>query len=197
MEAIRALLNQWWEETCRELVHGLRARGIKPNQVILLGAVVTTLSAPLLAYGWLSLGALVFGIGTLIVALERPLARVSRSSGRTSGLLDTTMDRVSEAIPLAGLAYYLAERGDAQAVAVLVVALLGSFLTSYIRVRAETLGLSCKVGAMTRMERRALMTVLLLIHQPVLMVWVLAIGSGVTALHRYVHVRAQLVARVS
>jgi CDP-diacylglycerol---glycerol-3-phosphate 3-phosphatidyltransferase len=195
MESFRIALRRWWEETCRELICWLQARGVTPTQLTLLGVTVTMLSAPLLACGWLSLGALVFALGTLTDALDGPLARSSQAASAAGGFLDSTMDRVAEAVPLAGLAFYLADQGESQAVAVLVVALLGSFLTSYIRARAEALGLECRVGLVTRLERGLLITVLVLFHLPVLMVWVLAVSSAVTAIHRFVHVHAQLRAR--
>ncbi len=85
---------------------------------------------------------------------------VARLSGRTSvfgAFLDSTFDRLAEALILGAIGVTLAEDGDAWAVALTFLALTGSFLVSYTRARAEGLGIdSNKGGLMSRPERLVL-----------------------------------------
>ena len=85
--------------------------------------------------------------------LDGALARRSGKSSPFGAFLDSTLDRASEAIVLAGVAYLLSSRGQSVDAALVVLALMGSFLVSYTRARAESLGVECKVGIMSRPER--------------------------------------------
>jgi CDP-diacylglycerol--glycerol-3-phosphate 3-phosphatidyltransferase len=73
------------------------------------------------------------------------------------------------------------------------LSLIGAFLVSYVRARAEAYGFSCKVGFFTRLERTAVLAVGLILGFPTVTLWVLAIGSNLTALWRilYVYIQAR------
>ena len=75
--------------------------------------------------------------------------RYSRMSGKGTpfgAFLDSTLDRIEEGVVLAAVAAYFAEQGDEVAVGATVLAVVGSYMVSYTRARAEALGVECKVG---------------------------------------------------
>ncbi|MGH8607615.1 MAG: CDP-alcohol phosphatidyltransferase family protein, partial [Gammaproteobacteria bacterium] len=113
------------------------------------------------------------------------LARLTGKATPFGKFLDSTLDRVGEGVMLVAIAYCLSLERNAPAVAAAVLALLCGQLTSYIRARAETLGLSCTVGLATRPERVAIMVAGLLLDALPIAVYALATVSSITAGQRF------------
>lgn len=141
----------------------LRA-GISPNAMTVAGAVGTWLSA--LYYfprGYFFVGTLVVTIFLLSDLFDGTMARLDGSKGsRFGALLDSTLDRISDSLIIIALiiwaesANFNADENffdSGQTVALLLIALLSGFLISYVRARAEGLGISCDVGIAERPER--------------------------------------------
>jgi len=192
VEAFRTSIKRGWERLTQGIVALLAARGVTPNQVSFAGLLVTIASAPLFAEGWLSLGAWTFAAGSVTDSIDGALARRTGMSTEAGAFLDSTFDRIGEAVALAGVAVFLARQGSDLAVGAIVVALLGGSLTSYVRARAETLGIECTVGWISRTERVFIMGILLVVHLPQLMAYVLALATCFTAAQRILHVRKAL-----
>jgi CDP-diacylglycerol--glycerol-3-phosphate 3-phosphatidyltransferase len=106
--------------------------------------------------------------------------------------LDSTLDRVSEGAMLAAIAYLLASRGHSVDVALVVLALLGSLLVSYTRARAESLGLDCKVGLMSRPERIILIALGLFFNVLSYVIYIMVALTAFTVIQRVVHTYRQL-----
>jgi CDP-diacylglycerol--glycerol-3-phosphate 3-phosphatidyltransferase len=115
--------------------------------------------------------------------------------------LDSTLDRIEEGVVLLAIAAYFATRHDEVAVAAVVAAVLGSFMVSYTRARAEALGVACKVGLATRPVRVVILSAGLVFakgaslgHFELLApaVYVLAGLTVFTVLQRIWHVRREL-----
>lgn len=193
MEALRSSIKQGWERLTDGIVVFLAARGATPNQVSFAGLLVTIASAPLFAQGWLSLGAWIFAAGSVTDSIDGALARKTGMNSEVGAFLDSTFDRIGEAVALAGVAVYLARNGSEFAVGAIVIALLGGSLTSYVRARAEALGIECTVGWISRTERVFIMGILLVVHLPEVMAYVLACATCFTAGQRINHVRNALV----
>ena len=164
---------------------GLR---IHPNTLTLLGCLLNVGVAAVLSTGRLSLGGWLLVIAAPLDALDGALARVMGQQSRFGAFLDSTLDRVSEAVLLFGLAAHFLRQGAALEVLLAFVALAGSMMVSYTRARAEGVGVSCKVGLLTRMERAAVLIIGLILGIPTIALWVLAVGSALTALHRVLYV---------
>ncbi len=164
---------------------GLR---IHPNTLTLLGCLLNVGVAAVLSTGRLSLGGWLLVIAAPLDALDGALARVMGQQSRFGAFLDSTLDRVSEAVLLFGLAAHFLQQGAALEVLLAFVALAGSMMVSYTRARAEGVGVSCKVGLLTRMERAAVLIIGLILGIPTVALWVLAVGSALTALHRVLYV---------
>ncbi len=194
MEAIRRASKAWFEDVSAPLVEWLDSRRITPNQVSTTGLAVTLSSTPFIAEGWLTTGALIFGVGSLSDAVDGALARRQGRATKFGAFLDSTFDRIGEGAVLAALAVYFAVHREMWAVGATVLSLLGGNLTSYVRARAEALGIECEVGWVSRTERVFIMSVGMMCHVAVPMIWVLATLTIITSGQRVWHVYRRITA---
>ena len=187
-EARRALSN--YVETPVALLMG--RVGLTPNLVTMIGLLIAVAAAYLIGIGQWWAGGLVALFAGIFDMFDGALARNTGRASDFGALLDSTIDRVSEAVVLVGvLAYYLSSDNDWGAMLV-YGALVGSIMVSYMRARSEGLGIECKVGVMQRPERVALTGLGLIVAHwiPVVMMVVLGVIAALTtltAVHRLVH----------
>ncbi|MEI6294812.1 MAG: CDP-alcohol phosphatidyltransferase family protein [Actinomycetes bacterium] len=132
----------------------LLSRGVTANLLSTIGGLGASVSALIFfsrgSYLWGTAVTLFF---ILFDLLDGTLARMSDSGGSTWGaLLDSTLDRISDAAVLGSIAYFLMKSHD-QLVTVLIVALVAGGLVSYIKARAEGLGIECNGGLAERTDR--------------------------------------------
>ncbi len=166
--------------------------GLTPNLVTIIGLLIAGVAAYLIGIGQWWAGGLVALFAGIFDMFDGALARNTGRDSDFGALLDSTIDRVSEAVVLLGiLAYYLASDNDWGAMLV-YGALVGSIMVSYMRARSEGLGIDCKVGVMTRPERVALTGLGLIVAHwiPIVMLIVLGVIAAlttVTAIHRLFH----------
>ena len=170
----------------------LNRLGLTPNVVTLIGLAIAGGSAYLISIGQWWGGGVVVLIAGVFDLFDGALARTSNRVSRFGALLDSVVDRVSEAVVLLGLlAYYVARDDDVGAI-VVYVAVIGSIMVSYLRARSEGLGIDCKVGVMTRPERVGALGVGLIVGHIVPEVMLVVLGAIavltlVTAVHRLAH----------
>ncbi len=176
----------------RPVARLLARLGLTPNLVTLAGLAIAGAGAYMIAIGhWWGGGLIVLFAGVFDL-FDGALARATGKVSDFGALLDSTIDRVSEAVVLLGLlAYYLSTDDDLGSILV-YVALVGSIMVSYMRARSEGLGIDCKVGVMTRPERVAAIGIGLIVGhwQPVVVMAVLGVIGAlttVTAVHRLIH----------
>ena len=171
--------------------------GLSPNRITLLGLLIAGASAYLLSVGQFALGGAALLVAGVFDLLDGAVARATNRVTTYGAFLDSISDRVSEAVALLGLlVYYLARSSTSEAVLV-YVALASSLMVSYIRARAEGLGIECDVGVMTRPERVALLATGLIVGQwwlPATTVVLAAIAALalLTSVQRMLHVRKTL-----
>lgn len=158
----------------------LRLR-VSPNQITVAGLVLAFSASWLVVLGWHLAGGMVFLFASVLDLLDGLLARLAQRVTEFGAFLDSALDRVGEGTMFAAIAYYFATQGEAGAVSVVVLAMLGAMLTSYTRARAESLGLSCKGGVASRPERVVLITFGLATGLLLEAVWLLAVLSLWTA----------------
>jgi len=187
--------------------------GIRPDHLTAAGLVLSLGAGLAFFEGSFRWGALLAAAGGVCDILDGQMARLSGRVSRFGAFLDSTLDRVAEAAVLCGIAgFYLGHLVDltlnpARAVEevsrgldptvwervglVAILALVGSFMVSYTRARAEGLGLECKVGWFERPERLVLIIVAAAFGigpvMPAALI-VLAVLSFATATQRAVHV---------
>jgi len=147
---------KWVRRNAQRLAARLVGLGVTPNEVTVAGMVVTFFAAALAATGHLLPAGLVLAFSGTFDILDGALARASRLTYNYGAFLDSTVDRFSEGAIYIGIAaYFLSGRGDLVQWQVLgaLFALAGSFLVSYVRARAQSLGYKCDVGLFARPER--------------------------------------------
>ena len=145
-------------------VTSLARTGVTPNVLTATGVSLCLAAAVLvpfenhgtLLFFWLAAG--IFVVGSLLDILDGALARVGGKTTPFGAFIDSTTDRVGEGAMLAAIALVFARHGREWAVVLAVAAVVGSFLVSYTRARAEALGLRGDVGLGSRAERVALIT---------------------------------------
>jgi CDP-diacylglycerol--glycerol-3-phosphate 3-phosphatidyltransferase len=163
--------------------------GVTPNALTIAGFLLNVVAGVLIGFGYVVGGGLVMTLLAMpLDALDGGLARATNKMSKFGAFLDSTLDRFAEAALLIGLAVLFLQRGDTVSVVVTFFALVGSFMVSYTRARAEGLGLECKVGFFSRLGRFILLAVGLILNQPVITVWLLAILSTATAIQRMIYV---------
>lgn len=171
--------------------------GLTPNAVTLIGLLIAVGGAWLIAVGQWHIGGAVALFGGVFDMFDGALARMTGRASKFGALLDSVVDRVSEAVTLFGiLAFYLLSDNDIGA-ALVYAAIIGSIMVSYMRARSEGLGIDCKVGVMTRPERVAAIGIgLIAAHWlPVVMpivLGVIAALTAVTAVHRLIHTSREI-----
>jgi CDP-diacylglycerol--glycerol-3-phosphate 3-phosphatidyltransferase len=125
------------------------------------------------------------------------LARFNKQTTRFGAVLDSTVDRISEAATLCGLLiWYVSQEGATLEIVLVLVVLVSSFLVSYIRARAEGLGWQCQVGLFTRAERVIVLAIGLLlggvsINSVFVALCVLALFALITVAQRLVYLWKQ------
>ncbi|WP_192768438.1 phosphatidylinositol phosphate synthase [Plantactinospora soyae] len=175
----------------------LRA-GVTPNAVTVTGTLgVLVGSIALGARGYLVAGALVVTFFALTDLLDGTMARMRGGSSRFGAFLDSSMDRVSDGAVFGAVAYWLATQNDRVGVAAALICLVSGGLVSYVKARAEGLGMTCNVGIAERTERLlivgvgGLLTGLGLDWALTTALWLLAAVSVFTVGQRMTHVYRQ------
>jgi CDP-diacylglycerol--glycerol-3-phosphate 3-phosphatidyltransferase len=168
------------------LVRLLTRLGVSPNSLTIAGVVITTAGAVFFFLKSPRLGGFLILLGGLCDAIDGSLARNAGKATRFGALLDSSVDRYSEFVMLFGIGGYFLMVDDYVSAAVTFLALCGSFMVSYTRARAESLGLAAKVGVMQRPERIVFLGAGALLHPIALKVaiWMVAIFANFTALQR-------------
>ncbi len=172
--------------------------GLTPNALTLIGFAFVCVIAVVIALGYEVLGAVLLIVGAGLDATDGALARLTNRVTKFGGFLDSTLDRYADGVLMLALVWRGVELNNRWLIVLAVIALIGAFVVSYARARAEGLGLQLKEGWFTRLER---MIVLLLGLFATLVIgeWglliavaVLAVLSNVTAVQRILLTRQKL-----
>ncbi len=173
-------------------------RRLNPNHFTTVGFLLSFPTAYLFGSGHFRFGGLMMLLSGLFDMIDGKVARATKRVTKFGALYDSTLDRYSELMIFFGLAYYfvtsawrVGEYNLALLTAVAVsVAIGGSIMTSYVRARAEGLGLECKIGLMQRPDRVVLLAFGAIIHQFALVgiILIIALFSNITAIQRLYYV---------
>jgi phosphatidylglycerophosphate synthase len=179
----------WVRRQAEAVMKALGRTPLTPNMVTVVGLALTFLAAALVAIGELRWAGLVLIVAGTCDILDGALARSTNAAYPYGAFLDSTLDRYSEGAVYLGLAaYFVVVGGPLQEWLVLatLAALAGSFLVSYVRARAQSLGFACKTGLFQRPERVVATVIGLLLGGWWLygIVFLLAIVTNITALQR-------------
>jgi CDP-diacylglycerol--glycerol-3-phosphate 3-phosphatidyltransferase len=172
------------------LGRGLRRAGVTADVLTVVGLLCSVATAVLIGAGelrWAVLGVIASGLTDL---LDGSVARTSGQASPRGAFFDSVMDRVSDAVVLGGVAWYLIGEGTYLPMLAFAAAAL-SMLISYERARAEALGYNARGGLMERAERMVLLGVALFFHVLVAALWIMIALTAITAVHRFVKVWRQ------
>lgn len=184
---------KWVRRNAQRLATRLVGLGVTPNEVTVAGMLVTFVAAGLAAFGYLLPAGLVLAFSGTFDILDGALARASRLTYNYGAFLDSTVDRYSEGAVYIGVAvFFLGQSGGQVRWEVLgaLLALAGSYLVSYVRARAQSLGYRCDSGLFARPERVVAMVAGLILAGagfPIVLtvvVWLLAVLTNFTVLQR-------------
>ncbi len=181
---IRSILGDKTEPIINIIAAFLHRCGISANILTLSGLVVNGIAAYYYYRGQIALGGIVVLIGGLFDTLDGAVARSRGNPVKSGGFTDSVVDRYSDLVVLGAILAFFAKKGDFQNTILLLIVICGTFLVSYIRARAELVIPKCHVGVMERPERVILLALGSIAGFLVVAIWMLAIGTHLTALHR-------------
>ncbi len=174
----------------RPIGGGLDRAGIRPDHVTILGLLCSLASAVLIAGGHLGYGALALAACGICDMLDGAIAKASGRAGPRGAFFDSVSDRISDALLFGGVAWHLgSESARLPMLAMAVLAL--SFLISYERARAESLGFNARGGLMERAERVVLLGAGLVFNALIPALWLMVGLTALTAVQRFVKVWRQ------
>ena len=165
---------------------------LTPNAVTLFGLPIALLVALCIAQGSFLLGASLFLLLGGCDLLDGYIAKTRNLATPFGAFLDSSVDRVTDFILFFGILFFYLKEGDDKMVFVTGWALGGPFLVSYTRARAEKFIPSCRVGFWERPERIGLLLVGLVFGRLEMALWILAVGTTLTALHRVLYTQRTL-----
>ena len=192
MEQLRRVVQGWLEMALTPVAGGLFRLGVSGNQVSVSGFALNVAAAGLVATDQLVAAGVLYLIAGILDLLDGILARLIGTPTRFGAFLDSTIDRAAEGVVFAAIGYRFALEGAAIDAGVVVLALLGSFLVSYTRSRAQALGAECRVGIATRAERVVLVAVGLVAGLLTQVIYLVALLTAITVVQRVMHVRRVL-----
>jgi CDP-diacylglycerol--glycerol-3-phosphate 3-phosphatidyltransferase len=181
----------------REALHGvadpvarvlLRAR-LQPNQLTVLGLVVSLIAAHGFAQGRLRTAAVLLAVAGLFDFFDGTLARLSGSESAFGAFLDSVVDRYSDLVVLLGIVLFYERADDFTGVFFTMLTVVGTIMTSYTKARAQSVGFGCEVGWLERPERLIILIAGAVFGLLTPAVIALAFLTNLTALQRIFHVR--------
>jgi CDP-diacylglycerol--glycerol-3-phosphate 3-phosphatidyltransferase len=196
---LNKLIRADWDRFMAPIGHALARMGISPDAVTFFGVLLQGVVAALILDGRLLAAGLVAVAAALSDVFDGAVAKARGRTSKFGAVFDSTMDRLSDAlffVPIAwlyGISPDIAERDEPWVAAVALAALVASFLVSYVKARAESLGFSCDVGIAERAERLIIMILGLIFDLVPATVLLLAALATVTFVQRLVHVRNQAI----
>jgi CDP-diacylglycerol---glycerol-3-phosphate 3-phosphatidyltransferase len=174
---------------------------LTPNAISVTGLLGNLIAAVLVLEHYFVLAGVAFILGSLCDMFDGHYSRMSGKGTPFGAFLDSTLDRIEEGVVLAAVAAWFAEDSNELAVGATVIAVVGSYMVSYTRARAEALGVECKVGIASRAVRVVILSVGLVFAAGELIpdvdllepaIYAMAALTVFTTLQRVLHVRRQL-----
>ncbi len=176
---------------------------LTPNAISMTGLVGNLIAAFLILQEHFVLAAIAFILGSLCDMMDGRYSRMSGKGSPFGAFLDSTLDRIEEGVVLAAVAAWFAKNSDEVAVGATVLTVVGSYMVSYTRARAEALGVECKVGIASRAVRVVILSAGLLFAAGEIVpdfdllepaIYAMAALTIFTTFQRVFHVRKQLAA---
>ena len=170
----------------------LHRAGITADVVTIIGIIMAIAASVSIAFGSLRLGFLLLIMTGISDALDGPVAKASGAASLRGAFFDSVSDRLTDALLLGGIAWFLIGDEPGYTVMLPVSVMFVSLLISYQRAKAESLGLEAKGGLMERAERFIVLAIGLLFSEALIVIlWIMLVLSSFTAAQRFVKVWKQ------
>jgi CDP-diacylglycerol--glycerol-3-phosphate 3-phosphatidyltransferase len=170
-----------------KIVGWLALSRIHPNVLTFIGLLINVVAAFLFAGGhFRAAGLVVLGAG-LFDMVDGRVARETNRVTKFGGFFDSVLDRYSDMALFMGLLVYYASINRFFYIVLTAIVMTGSVMVSYARSRAECTIPQCKVGFLERPERIVLIIIGALFDRMAPVLWIIAILSNVTVIHRMIH----------
>jgi CDP-diacylglycerol--glycerol-3-phosphate 3-phosphatidyltransferase len=173
------------------IVRFLSRTGITPNTLTIFGFFVTLVAAALILTNHQFAAGFVVLTAGFFDMLDGSLARNTNQVTRFGGILDSTLDRLSEAALMVSILVVFGKDGSIPGIWTTSIALVSSIMVSYIRSRAESEGIDCEVGIFTRPERIVLLAIGLLLsglnNALLITLGIISLFSVITVIQRLLH----------
>ena len=188
-------------EILRRSMQGVAKTKLTPDMLSIAGLALCVAGAVLVGfeerneYLFFWLGGTLFVAGSIADILDGALARAASKGTVFGAFLDSTFDRLGEAAMLTAIGLVFMRDGNEEALVASFAAVIGSFLVSYTRAKAEALGLRGDIGFGSRLERVVIISVGLGLAPWGWLQWpiyLLAAMAWITVLQRMWFVRRQL-----
>ncbi|HWR37557.1 MAG TPA: CDP-alcohol phosphatidyltransferase family protein [Clostridia bacterium] len=175
-----------------KIVHGLALTRISPNALTFIGLLINVAAALLFGFAssdnnqqrmFFYAGLVIIGAG-IFDMVDGRVARATNQVTDFGGFFDSVIDRYSDVALFFGLLVYYARANRFFYVVLVAFVMISSVMVSYTRARAESLIEKCKVGFMERPERIVLVIIGALFNHMGPVLWVMAIFSTITVIHR-------------
>ena len=181
----KAPLHRFFDPVARLL---FRAR-VRPNHLTVLGLGVSIAAAYVFSVGRLRWGAALLAVAGLFDFFDGAVARLAGSDSDYGAFLDSVVDRYSDLAVLLGILVYYEQRGDTLGAVLTMATLAGTFMTSYTKARAQSIGVRCDIGVVERPERLIALIAGAAFLQLTPAMALLAVLTNVTAIQRIVYTR--------
>lgn len=184
------------------MVRGLASAGVHPNVLTTIGVMINVGCCVLFGFGEFFWAGIVLIIANIFDMLDGNVARMTGNVTKFGSFLDSSLDRLSDMVAFLGIMIFYAGNNTQKSllnVTLAGVAWIGSVLVSYSTARSEALGVKANVGFLQRPERVVLLIIgalstwdwssdFFLFNRMPQVLWVLAVGSVWTFIHRMIHI---------
>ncbi len=159
-----------------------------PNIITLSGFALTIIACLVLSVRP-ELGGVLILLSGFFDMMDGAVARAKGMVTSYGAYLDSLLDRYADAAMFLAVCWHMSSRENSAGIILSLVSLVGSFLISYARAKAEALGVSCRIGIMERPERIILLAIGAVTGYIIPVLWVMSILTHITVAQRIVHTR--------
>lgn len=197
----KSTITEWIGRICGPLLNLIvrifALSKITPNHLTFIGLMFNSAAAVAFGYGQFLWGAVIIFLAGIFDMTDGRVARVTNKVSSFGGFFDSVIDRYSDLALYFGLLVYYARINRFFYIVLAALAMTGSVMVSYVRARAESQIDQCKVGFMERPERIVLLIIGGLFDRMAPVLWVIAVISNISVIHRILYTRSILKAKES
>lgn len=168
-----------------------KALSVNPNVITFIGMIITSYSGFIIPIN-LFWGGILILVGGVFDLIDGVVARVNGRATKFGALLDSTLDRIADGFIFLGIAWYFFRIYDNLAFLFSLLCMIASFLISYVRARAEGIGVSCNVGIIERPERLIFLAFGCLTGLVSTVIIILTILSWITVVQRILYAKRKI-----